>query len=151
PSEVNYAILTQGQGSFTFDAAKATAAAQKAGKPMPNMPAGMDGSTLTVTIGPAAAEIFGPSPLAGMSGSGENTQSGQPQIPALVIAESKAPVVTSTGVTATQLEAFLAAQPGISPALAAQIKGIGDPITSLPILIPVDKATSKQVTLSNGA
>src|SRR5205823_13599611 len=60
PATLNYAIVTQGQGSFTFDAAKAQAAAQKAGKPAPVMPAGMDGATLTVTVGPAAAEIFGP-------------------------------------------------------------------------------------------
>jgi hypothetical protein len=143
PAEVNYAVLTRGQGSFTFDAAKAAAAAAKAGQPAPQMPAGMDGSTLTLTVGPAAAEIFGPSPLSGGAGS--------QQVPALVIAESKAPVVDSTGVSATQLENFLASQPGVSPALAAQIKAIGDPITSLPIVIPVDKASESQVTLANGA
>jgi hypothetical protein len=68
-----------------------------------------------------------------------------------VIAEARAPVVTSTGVTATQLENFLASQPGVSPALAQQIKAIGDPITSLPIIIPVDRASETQVTLANGA
>ena len=52
--------------------------------------------------------------------------------------------------TATQLEDFLASQPGISPALAAQIRAIGDPITSLPILVPVDRANAGQVTLKNG-
>ena len=146
PTEVNYAIVTKGQGSFTFDAAKAQAAAAKAGKPMPAMPAGMDGSTLMLTVGPAAAEIFGPSPLS--QPQGQNQAS--PEIPALVIAKANAPVVDSTGVTATQLEDFLASQPGISPSLAAQIRGIGDPITSLPIVIPVDKASATQVTLSDG-
>jgi hypothetical protein len=143
PAEVNYAILSEGQGSFTFDAAKAAAAAAAAGKPAPAMPKGMDGSTLTLTVGPAAAEIFGPSPLNGGSAS--------EQVPALVIAESRAPVVTSTGVTATQLENFLAAQPGVSPALAAQIRSIGDPITSLPLIIPADRASEAQVTLVDGA
>jgi hypothetical protein len=143
PSEVNYALLTQGQGTFTFDAAKAAAAAAKAGQPAPKMPAGMDGSTLTLTVGPAAAEIFGPSPLSGGAGA--------QQVPALVIAESKTPLVSSTGVTAKQLEDFLGSQPGVSPTLAAQIKAIGDPITSLPILIPVDHASQSQVTLTNGA
>jgi len=147
PAEVNFAIVTQGKGSFTFDAAKARAAAVKAGKPMPNMPKGMDGSTLTVTAGPAAVEIFGPSPLS--QGQGQGTKAPE-EIPALVIAKAKAPVVDSTGVTAAQLEDFLASQPGISPALAAQIRAIGDPITSLPILVPVDRANAGQVTLKNG-
>jgi hypothetical protein len=146
PTEINYAIVSQGKGSFTFDAAKAAAAAAAAGKPAPVMPAGMDGSTLTLTVGPAAAEIFGPNPLT-------QAQAGQKpaeEIPALVIAKANSPVVDSTGVTASQLESFLASQPGISPALAAQIKAIGDPITSLPIIVPVDKASATQVTLSDG-
>ena len=146
PTEVNYAIVTQGRGSFTFDAAKAQAAAAKAGKPMPTMPAGMDGSTLTLTVGPAAAEIFGPSPLSRTEGQSKTPE----DIPALVIAKAKSPVVDSTGVTATQLEDFLASQPGISPSLAAQIRSIGDPITSLPIIVPVDKASATRVTLNDG-
>ena len=145
PAEINYAIVSQGKGSFTFDAAKAQAAAAQTGKPMPAMPAGMDGSTLTLTIGPAAAEIFGPNPLSQAAG-----QKAPEEIPALVIAKANAPVVDSTGVTATQLEDFLASQPGISPALAAQIRAIGDPITSLPIIVPIDKASASQVTLSDG-
>ena len=55
--------------------------------------------------------------------------------------------MTSTGVTPTQLEDYLLAQPGISPQLAADIKAIGDPTTTLPIPVPVQFATSSKVTV----
>ena len=43
---------------FTFSAAKAAAAAASTGKALPQMPAGMDGAKLTVTVGPAVGEIY---------------------------------------------------------------------------------------------
>jgi hypothetical protein len=56
-------------------------------------------------------------------------------------------VVTSTGVSVTQLEDYLLQQPGISPQLAADIKAIGDPTHTLPIPVPVQYATSSDVTV----
>src|SRR6202049_2474355 len=58
-STVTYAAMPQAVAVFTFDAAKAAAAASAAGKTLPTMPTGMDGSTLTVTVGPAIVEIYG--------------------------------------------------------------------------------------------
>jgi hypothetical protein len=63
----------------------------------------------------------------------------------LVIGQSTAPVVTSSGVSATDLETYLLAQPGISPDLANAIRAIGDPTSTLPIPIPISKATSHTV------
>ena len=56
---MTYAVLSQGTASFTFSAAKARAAAAATGKTLPAIPAGLDGSTLQVTIGPAVVATYG--------------------------------------------------------------------------------------------
>jgi hypothetical protein len=135
---VTYAVIGQSKVSFTFDAAKAKAAAAAAGKPAPVFPVGIDGTTLTVTVGPAVAESFGTVAL-----SKNIDLSNLP----LMAAVAKPPVVTSTGVSAAELESFLVKQPGIAgdATLVAQIKAIGDPLASgnLVIPIPANLATSK--------
>jgi hypothetical protein len=140
-STVTYGAMSKATAVFTFSAAKAAAAAAKNGKPLPSLPAGADGAQLTVTVGPAVAEIFGNL----KAGSGSDVS--QANLPQLIVAESSAPVATSTQVTVKQMEDYLLAQPGLSPALAAAIKGIGDPSTTLPIPIPIEYATSTTVTV----
>ena len=141
-STITYAAISQGVATFTFSAAKAEAAAAAQSKTLPKMPAGMDGSTLTLTVGPALVEIYGNLPEGASA-----ANAAQLQLPQLIVAESKAPVVTSTGVTAKQLEDYLLAQPGITPALAADIRALGDPTHTLPIPVPVGYATSSDVTV----
>ena len=144
-TNITYAASAQVVGTFTFSAAKAKAAAAAQGKTLPAMPAGMDGSTLTLSIGPGIIVIYGELNVP----SGSTASPRQIQLPKLIVAESKAPSVTSTGVSAKQLEDYLLAQPGISPALVADIKAIGDPTTTLPIPVPVQYATSSKVTVQN--
>lgn len=136
---VSYAAMPRAVGVFTFDAAKAAAAAAKAGKALPKMPSGMDGSKLTVTVGPAVVVIYG------NLNAGAAADATQMSLPQLVIGAATAPVVTSSGVTAQELEDYLLSQPGVSPKLAAAIKAIKDPTTTLPIPIPVEYATSTPV------
>lgn len=140
-SNVTYAAMPAAVGVFTFDAAKAAAAAAKAGKTLPAMPAGMDGSKLTVTVGPAVIEIFG------NLNAGAAADASQLSLPQLVVGASSAPVVTSSGVTTQQLEDYLLSLPGVSPKLAEAIRAIKDPSTTLPIPIPIEYATSKTVTV----
>ena len=140
-TNVSYIVVPQAVATFTFSAAKAEAAAAAQGKTLPPMPAGMDGSTLTLTVGPALVEVFGDLPQ------GSASDVSQLALPQLIVAESRAPVVTSTGVSATQLEDYLLKQPGITPQLAADIKAIGDPTHTLPIPVPVGYATSSDVTV----
>lgn len=142
-STVTYAATTQGVAVFTFSAAKAAGEAAKTGKPLPKLPAGIDGAKLTVSVGPAVAEIYGNLNL-NRAGASDPTQAGMPQ---LIVAKSVAPVATSTQVTVKQMEDYLLAQPGISPELAAAIKAIGDPSTTLPIPVPIEFATSSKVTV----
>ncbi|HVD47124.1 MAG TPA: hypothetical protein VNG70_07575 [Candidatus Limnocylindria bacterium] len=136
---VSYAAMPQAVGVFTFDASKAAAAAAKAGKALPKMPAGMDGSKLTVTVGPAVVVIYGNL----NAGAGADTT--KLNLPQLIIGAATAPVVTSSGVTTQQLEDYLLSQPGVSPKLAAAIRAIKDPSTTLPIPIPVEYVSSTQV------
>jgi len=140
-STVTYAAMPKAVAVFTFDASKAAAAAATSGKRLPALPKGMDGAKLTVTAGPAILEVYGNLKQSANSGS-ENIN-----VPQLVIAESSAPVVTSTQVTAKQLETYVLSIPGISKELAAAIKAIGDPSTTLIIPIPIQYATSSSVTV----
>jgi hypothetical protein len=141
-ANITYAATQEITGTFTFSAAKAQAAAAAQGKTLPAMPAGMDGSTLTLTAGPAIIEIYGD-----LNAPKATAESSQIALPQLVVAETKAPTVTSTGVTTRQLEDYLLAQPGISPGLASDIKAIGDPSHTLVIPVPVQYATSKNVSV----
>ena len=126
-----YAILERTTATFTFDAAKAGAAAAKIDRTLPPMPASIDGSTLTFTGGPAIVVTYG---------------SGQ-DAPAIVAGVAKTPTVGSDRASIAQIQAYLLAQPGISPELAAQIRNINDPASTLPVPIPVGQATTKRVTV----
>jgi hypothetical protein len=139
-SIVTYAAMPQAVGVFTFDAAKAAAAAAKAGKALPPMPSGMDGSTLTITVGPAVVEIFGD-----LKSAGSTSTTTLPSLPQLVVGESTAPVVTSSHATVMDLEKYLLEQPGITPQLAAAIQALGDPSKTLPIPVPIQFTTSTTV------
>jgi len=138
-STVTYGAMSKATAVFTFSAAKAAAAAATTGKPLPPLPAGADGAQLTVTVGPAVAEIFG------NLNSGSSAGVSEANLPQLIVAESSAPIATSTQLTVKQMEDYLLAQPGLSPQLAAAIKGIGDPSNTLPIPIPIQYATSTTV------
>lgn len=140
-STVTYGAMSEAVATFTFSAQKAAAAAAAQGKTLPKMPAGMDGATLTVTVGPAVGEVFGNlKQPAGGSTSDLN-------LPQLVVAKSAPPTARSTQVSVTDLENFILAQPGISPELKAAIQAIGDPSSTLLIPVPVPYATSTQVTV----
>jgi hypothetical protein len=69
------------------------------------------------------------------------------QLPPLVIVESVAPHVTSTGATAREIETYLLQMPGVAPQLAAEIRAIGDPSTTMPIPVPIDKAFAQNVVV----
>ena len=136
---VTYGAMSQAVATFTFSADKAAAAAAKQGKTPPPMPKGIDGATLTVTVGPAIGEVFGN--LSQPSGSDEIN------LPQLIVARSASPTAKSTQVTVTQLESYILSQPGISDQLKTALKAIGDPSTTLLIPIPIEYATSTNVTV----
>ncbi|MDQ6919114.1 MAG: hypothetical protein M3Z98_07120, partial [Candidatus Dormibacteraeota bacterium] len=141
---VTYTVIGESKVRFTFDEAKARAAATAAGKPAPVFPAGINGTTLTVTVGPAVGEVFG-------TISKSTDLSNLP----LIAGVARPPVVTSTGASAAELENFLIQQPGIAgnATLVAEIKAIGDPLASgnLVIPVPANLATSKPETVNTSS
>jgi hypothetical protein len=167
PNTPSFEVIPGATGSFTFSAAKAQANAAAQGKTLPAMPANLDGATLQVSTGTALVTVYAdqskisqaahaataPDGSSTASPSQESAIAARSLGPSLVIGEMRAPSVTTTGsgVTVAQLESYLLAQPGISPSLAADLNAIGDPTSTLPIPVPINKAVSQNVTLADGA
>ena len=137
-----FGVMPRNTATFTFSAERTRASAARLQRTPPPMPANIDGAKLFINGGPAVVQFYN-------DGTGPTTTGASPlsDMPRLIIAQGKGPVVQSDGVTVEQLQGYLLAQPGISPQLAAQIKAIKDPSSTLPIPIPVDVATSKTVTV----
>jgi hypothetical protein len=147
-----YGVMPKTTATFTFSAAKTTQAAAAMKRTPPPMPANIDGSKLFITGGPAVVAFYtdGTTTTGATGASGATGSSGASPfsgMPTLIVAQGKPPLVQSDGVTVDQLQSYLLAQPGISPQLAAQIRAIKDPSSTLPVPIPVDMATSKKVTV----
>jgi len=134
---VNFGIVSHATGSLTLDAERLRVSAAQKNVRVNPMPASINGSTLVVNGGPALIEVWGLSANAGRA-----------QMPTLVIAQTRVPTVDSTGATATQLEDYLLSQPGVPPDLAAQLRAIKDPSTTLPIPIPKGLATTEPVQVN---
>jgi hypothetical protein len=134
-----YGVINKSSATFTFsaDATRQTAAQQS--RTLPPLPANIDGSKLFITGGPAAVQIWG-----APTNTDPHEVSG---IPTLVVGQAKGPVISSDGVTVQELQSYLLAQPGISPQLAAAIRAISDPASTLPVPIPAELAVSHQVTV----
>ena len=134
---VNFGVVSHATGSLTFDAQRLQASAAKNGVHVNTMPARINGSKLIVNAGPALLEAWGLSASAS-----------EVQMPTLVIAQTRVPTVDSTGATAAELEDYLLSQPGVPPDIAAQIRAIKDPSSTLPIPIPKGLATTGQVQVN---
>ncbi len=142
----HYGVMNKTTATFTFSADRTRQSAAAQQRTPPPMPANIDGSKLFITGGPAVVAYYADStnPTGATGVSGASPFAGMPK---LIVAQGKPPVVQSDGVTVEQLQNYLLAQPGISPQLAAQIRAIKDPSSTLPVPIPVDMATSKKVTV----
>ncbi len=140
PTTVRWEIVGHGSATFTLDAAVAAAAAARSGHAPPNIPASLDGTTVTVDAGPAVAAIYGAS-------AADSTGASDSAPPTLVIAQGVRPTASTNGATLRQLEDFLVAQPGVSPQLAAEIRAIGDPASTLPIPIINGVMTSQTISI----
>lgn len=148
PRRVYFDVGSRAEASFKFSSAKARTFAARSHRPVPAMPPGLDGSTLTLQVGPMVVISYGDSPAArreAIRQSHEVRDHSEMRLPPLVIVQSVAPHVASTGATALQIEAYILQMPGVSPQLADEIRAIGDPSTTMPIPVPIDKAFSQNV------
>lgn len=133
-----FAVMPEAKATFRFDEDKARAAAAKVNATLPPMPASIARTTLTMTGGPVILQQYD----ADITGS---TSTGT--LPPIVIAQTKAPLVTSDGATVEELRDYALAQPGIPPSVAAQIRAIGDPVRTLLLPVGVDLGSAKAVTV----
>jgi hypothetical protein len=140
PAAVRWEVVAQGTATFTLDATTAAAAAARAGRTAPEIPASLDGTTVTVNAGPAVFAVYGEIPQ-GTGGADLSTP------PTLVIAEASRPTASTNGASLQQLEDFLVAQPGVSPQLAAEIRAIGAPASTLPIPVISGAMSSQTVSI----
>lgn len=140
---VTYAAVSGSTGTVTF-----------AG----SAPRKLQGSTLTVVIGPAETAVYGDlgklaqQAQADRSAAGSD-QAGQQAVrnaiasagPILAVAEMKSPQVSSTGASVADIKSSLLAQPGLSPAVRAAISEIDSPTGNLPLPIPAGLANAHTV------
>lgn len=82
----------------------------------------LSGSSVTLEAGPAVLAEYAAATPTG--------------VPPLFIATMPRPTATSRGASIGELEAFLLAQPGISPQLAEEVRLLGDLRTVLPVPVP---------------
>jgi hypothetical protein len=139
-----FAVVSGGVVTFTFNADLARAAAARAGGQLPAMPSGLDGSMLSVSIAPAVVVSYGVDPATLLNG--VSVPSGT----AFIVVDTRTPTVSSTGVTAGQLEDYLLSVPGIPAGVASEIRAIGNPSQTIAVPIPVDLASGSSVSI-NGA
>jgi hypothetical protein len=138
-----YGVVNRSTATFTFSADSTKQAAARQNRTAPPLPANIDGSKLFITGGPAIVQIWGaPTGATGATGA-------YPDVPTLIVGQAKAPTVSSDGVTVDQLRSYLLSQPGISPQLAAAIRAIGDPSSTLPVPVPAELAISHPVTVQD--
>ncbi len=101
---------------------------------LPPMPANISGSVISVTTGRAAVMSYGVSAVRLEHAN---------RLPELIVAEAPLPKVYSNGATVAEIERYLLALPGVSPQVAAEIQTIASPSTTLPVPVPLGKATSQ--------
>lgn len=131
--------------TFRFDSAVARKSVARTGHQLPAMPAGLDGTKVTVTVGPMVETIWGSARAAFGDRSARSAMLHQD---GLVVIQSRAPVVRSSGASLAELEGYLLQMPGISPELADQIRAIGDPSATLPIPIVGTKQSAHPVDIA---
>ena len=134
-----YAVLPKMTAQFTFSAAKAREAAARSGHSMPEMPAGVDGSSLRVDAGPGVVTVWGASASSSSSSSSD--------LPELAIVRMPAPRASAQGVSLPTLRSYLLAQPGIPPSAVRQLQTLPDDGTVLPVPVPEQYATSEPATI----
>ncbi|MBC5801116.1 MAG: hypothetical protein GIX03_09610 [Candidatus Eremiobacteraeota bacterium] len=139
-----YHLRSRTTTAFTFSAAKAAAAAAAAGRSLPPMPRGLDGSTLAATVGPIVMAIY---EAAGEPARERRYGRSHDGWPKLLVAQMPAPTMTSNGVSAATLIDYVAAQPGLPPQVAAELRAISDPTSTLPIPVPIERMRAEHVVV----
>ncbi|WP_369130586.1 hypothetical protein [Modestobacter roseus] len=124
--EPAYTVGGQLVAEFTFSADRAAQAAATAGEELPEVPAGLDGSTFRLTAGPGVAAVW----------------SEARGLPALAVGRVTAPTAESSGVPFEVARDHLLSLPGLPDALADQLRTFTGDGTTLPLPVPAELVTT---------
>jgi hypothetical protein len=138
----HYAVLRGWTVSFTFSAAKAAAYERRFHRRLAPMPAGLDGTTIRAAMGPGIVTIYGSD---WTHGGGRRARPAPDTTAAFV--QMKPPHVTSTGASLDVLAGYLLSLPNVPADVAAQLRRISDPSSTLPIPIPIDRAAASSIRI----
>ncbi len=128
---VRYAVLPRGTASFRFSLDRAARAAAARGLTLPPAPRGVDGSTVTVSLGPAVVQTWG----------------ARDDVVPLMILRLPSPTLTSGDVPLDTLRSYLLAQPGLPADLADQLRRLPADGSTLPLPVPSSAAAVSATTL----
>ena len=121
-----YQVGRLASATFTFSAARAAPAAAEAGRTLPPLPPGLDGSQVRLVAGPGVAEIWR-----------------QPTgVPALFVGRALAPTAFSSGVPFETVRDYLLSLPGLPEGVAAQLRTFTADGSTLPLPVPADRMTT---------
>ena len=127
-------VMPGQQLKFTFDKKKAQAYLQSTGQANVNLPDKFDGASLVVSVPPAALLEYG---------------SSQPNKAELIIGEAgEVEVNTQGNVSIDEMRDFLLGLPGLPQTVVDDLKGIKNWSNTLPIPVPLGKATWQPVTIN---
>lgn len=136
----SFSVMSPGEMTFTFSAAKARAFERRSHKEVPAMPAGLDGTTVRLQTG----QVFNAHYEATSKSKPKSRSDGK----FFELVEAPAPHVTSTGASLDTLERYLLSMPNVSPNLAAQIRALGDIQNTVPVPVIIDKQTARPVQVN---
>ena len=109
--------------TFTFSAARAARAAEDAGRPLPPVPAGLDGSQVRLVAGPGVAALWS-----------------QPSgVPSLVVGRAVAPKAYASGAPFETMRDYLLSLPGLPEDVARQLRTFAADGSTLPLPVPADR------------
>lgn len=120
--------------TFTFSADRAAEAAADAGKTLPPLPPGLDGSQVRLVAGPGVAQMW----------------SSSAGVPALVVGRAVAPSAFSSGVPFETVRDYLLSLPGLPESVAAQLRAFTADGSTLPLPVPAGQVTTSSARV-NGA
>ncbi|MEA2642134.1 MAG: hypothetical protein QOF51_3528 [Chloroflexota bacterium] len=132
--------------TFTFRLAKAQAYLQSLNRTDVVLPAKFDGASLQFNVPATAMLTYAPKSSEPAGNSASNNAA---LASGVVIVELKSPSVDASGVSYDDLRTFLLSLPGLPPSVAATLKSLPDPSSTLPV--PVPAGISAQKTQVNGA
>lgn len=129
-------VMKEGRLSYTFDLQKAREYLASMGIALNNMPAGLDGATIKVTIPSQVVAEYRPASGTGMS---------------LMIAQGHSPVLEAPpGLDVNAVRSQLLSMPGLPPELVSQLQSIADWQQTAVIPLPKEGVTSKEVAVDGG-